>query len=192
MLRDERAVRLGAVANRLRRHAHHGRRLARGRSEDPQLGNHLALLVMLDQSYLVDVGFGSVLTKPLPLAARTHNCTPYEVSLAVAGAGYWRYSERAYAEPFTFDFKPEPADENLLADEMPLAGDPCEFELRAQYRRAAPAGRAGISRCGGRSSPRLVPQVSLAESYFHTKNGCKSCAPNSGWTSPESKCSGRR
>ena len=83
---------------------------------DPQLGNHLALLVKLDQPYLVDVGFGSVLTKPLPLAAHTHHCTPYEVALAVAGAGYWRYSEKAFSEPSTFDFKPEPADENLLAD----------------------------------------------------------------------------
>jgi N-hydroxyarylamine O-acetyltransferase len=39
----------------------------RVRAGDARLGNHLCLLVCLDQPYLVDVGFGGSLAEPLPL-----------------------------------------------------------------------------------------------------------------------------
>jgi N-hydroxyarylamine O-acetyltransferase len=83
---------------------------------DVHLGNHLALLVKLDRAYLVDVGFGSVLARPIPLAVEAHACVPYRVSLAEVGDRYWRYSERAFGEPFSFDFRAAPADEALLAE----------------------------------------------------------------------------
>ena len=44
---------------------------------DAQLGNHLCLLVRLDQPYLVDVGFGGSLAEPLALAASEREDRPY-------------------------------------------------------------------------------------------------------------------
>ena len=42
----------------------------RVRAGDAGLGNHLCLLVYLDERYLVDVGFGGSLAEPLPLKYR--------------------------------------------------------------------------------------------------------------------------
>ena len=81
------------------------------------MGNHLALLVRIDGSeWLADVGFGSSLAEPIPLAEARHAHTPFPVALARTPGGYWRYSEYAAAEPFCFDFRAEPADEALLAE----------------------------------------------------------------------------
>jgi len=82
---------------------------------DQQMGNHLCLLVHLEQDYLADVGFGSALEQPIPLQIREHDSLPYRVGLSDAGNDYWRYSERSFGEPFSFDFRTEPADEDLLA-----------------------------------------------------------------------------
>ncbi|MCB9960630.1 MAG: arylamine N-acetyltransferase [Hyphomonas sp.] len=86
----------------------------RERMGDQQMGNHLCLIATLDRPYLVDVGFGSALNRPLPLEAGEHDCAPFRVTLSDLGDGYWRYSEQAFAAPFTYDFRPEPADEALL------------------------------------------------------------------------------
>lgn len=82
---------------------------------DSALGNHLALIVTLDRPWLVDVGFGGTQAAPLPLIAGDHPHPPFIVSLART-EGYWRFSERVGAgEPFSFDFRADPADEALLA-----------------------------------------------------------------------------
>ena len=81
---------------------------------DQQLGNHLCLLVRLDRPYLVDVGFGSSLVEPLALEQGSREDWPYHVSLEEVGDGYWRFTEQEQAAPFSFDFKPVPADESLL------------------------------------------------------------------------------
>ena len=81
---------------------------------DEQSGTHLCLIVTLDRDYLVDVGFGGALVTPIPLQVGEHNRPPFKVALSDAGNGYWRYSERAEGEPFSFDFRAEPADEKLL------------------------------------------------------------------------------
>ena len=79
------------------------------------VGNHLTLIVNLDEPWLVDVGFGGTQAMPLPLAAGEHDHAPFTVSLAEAD-GYWRFSERFAAnDPFSFDFHAVPADEALLA-----------------------------------------------------------------------------
>lgn len=82
---------------------------------DAQLGNHLCLLVRLDQPYLVDVGFGGSLAEPLPLRASEREDSPYRVGLSEPGDSYWRFAEIAHGTPFSFDFVAAPADEALFA-----------------------------------------------------------------------------
>jgi N-hydroxyarylamine O-acetyltransferase len=87
----------------------------RERAGDAQMGNHLCLLVRIDQPYLVDVGFGGSLSQPLPLSAAEHRQSPYHLSLADLGNGYWRFAERAHDKPFSFDFRLAAADETRFA-----------------------------------------------------------------------------
>ena len=84
---------------------------------DAQLGNHLCLLVGLDQPYLVDVGFGGSLAEPLPLRASEREDRPYRLGLSEIGDSYWRYAEIAHGDgdAFSFDFRAAPGDEALLA-----------------------------------------------------------------------------
>ncbi len=84
---------------------------------DAQLGNHLCLLVRLDQPYLVDVGFGGSMAEPLPLRASEREDRPYRLELRELGGGYWRFAEIAHGDgdAFSFDFRVAPADEALLA-----------------------------------------------------------------------------
>lgn len=80
---------------------------------DARMGTHLALLVECDGPWLCDVGFGGSLLEPLPLAEVSREDIPYTVSLDLLDDGYWRFTERA-EKPFSYDFRPEPADEALL------------------------------------------------------------------------------
>jgi N-hydroxyarylamine O-acetyltransferase len=81
---------------------------------DEQLGGHLCLLVQLEQPWLVDVGFGGSLAQPLPLVRGNRLDTPYRIELSEIDSGYWRFTEQAHSEPFSFDFQAVPADERLL------------------------------------------------------------------------------
>ena len=91
----------------------------RASAGDAQLGNHLCLLVSLDQPYLVDVGFGGSMAEPLPLRTTQRDDAPYRLALDQVDDGYWRFGEEAMSdlqrEPFTFDFRAAPADEALFA-----------------------------------------------------------------------------
>jgi N-hydroxyarylamine O-acetyltransferase len=89
----------------------------RARAGDRQLGNHLCLLVRLDQPYLVDVGFGGSLIEPLRLEASKRDDHPYRLELSELENGYWRFAERAHGDDdaFSFDFRTAPADEALFA-----------------------------------------------------------------------------
>jgi N-hydroxyarylamine O-acetyltransferase len=66
--------------------------------------------------WLADVGFGSSLAEPIPLATEEHAHRPFTVGLAETGDGHWRFSEYSGGDPFSFDFRAEPADEALLAE----------------------------------------------------------------------------
>ena len=80
-------------------------------------GTHLALLVRLDgEDWLADVGFGSSLIEPIPLAEARHDHRPFAVGLSRAEDGHWRFSEHSSGDAFSFDFRAEPADEALLAE----------------------------------------------------------------------------
>ena len=89
----------------------------RVRVGDAQLGNHLCLLVGLDQRYLVDVGFGGGLVEPLPLKTSEREDRPYRLGLTELDDGYWRFAEIAHGagDASSFDFRVAPADEALLA-----------------------------------------------------------------------------
>ena len=89
----------------------------RAQAGDTQLGNHLCLLVRLDQPYLVDVGFGGSLIEPLPLSVAEREDRPYRLGLSELDDRYWRFTEIAHGDgdPFSFDFRTAPADEALLA-----------------------------------------------------------------------------
>ena len=88
----------------------------RERFGDVQMGNHLCLLVRIERPYLVDVGFGGSLSQPLPLEVSGHDHSPYHITLNDMGDGYWRFSERAHGEPFSFDFCVTAADETRFAE----------------------------------------------------------------------------
>jgi N-hydroxyarylamine O-acetyltransferase len=89
----------------------------RAQAGDAQLGNHLCLLVRLDQPYLVDVGFGGSLIEPLVLKASKREDPPYRVELSQLDHSYWRFAETAHGDDgaFSFDFRAAPADETLFA-----------------------------------------------------------------------------
>ncbi len=89
----------------------------RVRAGGAQLGNHLCLLVCLDQRYLVDVGFGGSLVEPLPLRVSEREDRPYRLRLSELDDGHWRFAEVAHGDgdAFSFDFRVAPADEALLA-----------------------------------------------------------------------------
>ena len=81
------------------------------------MGNHLALVVTLeDRPWLVDVGFGGILTGPLPIVAgEEQSHPPYRVVLREVD-GYWRFEERyGEGDPFSYDFTTAPADEARFA-----------------------------------------------------------------------------
>jgi N-hydroxyarylamine O-acetyltransferase len=82
---------------------------------DAQLGNHLCVLVRLDQPYLVDVGFGGSLAEPLPIRTGARDERPYRITLSETGDGYWRFCEVAHSDPFSFDFHLGEPDEVLFS-----------------------------------------------------------------------------
>jgi N-hydroxyarylamine O-acetyltransferase len=72
----------------------------RAQAGDTQLGNHLCLLVRLDQPYLVDVGFGGSLIEPLPLSVAEREDRPYRLGLSELDDRYWRFTEIAHGVAF--------------------------------------------------------------------------------------------
>ena len=92
-----------------------GAGVMRVQAGDAQLGNHLCLLVDLDQPYLVDVGFGGSLAEPLALRASEREDSPYHLGLSELADSYWRFAEIAHGSSFSFDFRVAPADEALFA-----------------------------------------------------------------------------
>ena len=83
---------------------------------DGFIGSHLCLKVSLDQDYLVDVGFSGSLAEPMLHAEATVQHDPFDCSLSRTSDGYWRFTEPgAGLDPFHYDFRDEPADEDELA-----------------------------------------------------------------------------
>ena len=83
---------------------------------DGALGNHLCLVVRLDeQDYLVDVGFGGSQTAAMVIAEGSEAQVPFDLKLLPLEDGYWRMVQYTLGKPFSFDFHPGRCDEALLA-----------------------------------------------------------------------------
>jgi N-hydroxyarylamine O-acetyltransferase len=82
---------------------------------DTTLGNHVVLLVKLDQIYLADLGLGDALREPLALREGEHTQGGLTFRLEKLPDGYWRFHNHALGSPTSFDFRDFPADEELLA-----------------------------------------------------------------------------
>lgn len=146
---------------------------------DDVLGNHLTLIVKLDDPWLVDVGFGGTQAMPIPLAAGEHVHPPFTVSLAEAD-GYWRFTERFGAnDPFSFDFHAGQADEALLARQcLRLQTDPeSQFiqnlivQLRTGERHATLRGRMLIERDAAGETRHLVESAAEFVALLHDRFG---------------------
>lgn len=86
---------------------------------DASMANHLCLLVNVPGStarFLVDVGFGGSMIKPLPLAESEHSQPPFHLGLEKVADGYWRFWEDLGDGKFSFDFVAETADETALQE----------------------------------------------------------------------------
>lgn len=80
---------------------------------DDTMGSHLALKVRIDGAdWLADVGFGSAMLQPLPLADGRDDAGPIAISLARTPDGYWRLTTETRSSPMSFDFHDRPAEES--------------------------------------------------------------------------------
>lgn len=80
--------------------------------------SHLCLLVKPAESnvkYLVDVGFGGSMIKPIALEEAQYDQPPFKLGLEKLDDHYWRFWENLGAGKFSFDFTEDPACESLLA-----------------------------------------------------------------------------
>lgn len=85
---------------------------------DFALGNHLGLIVHMEEDWLVDAGFGGSLSSPVKLEEGEHRQAPYMISLKKIEDDYWRFEEDSGGAPFSFDFKAHPADQALLDSKL--------------------------------------------------------------------------
>jgi len=148
---------------------------------DAALANHLCLLVSTPEApgkYLVDVGFGGSMNKPIVLAELQHGQPPFRLGLKKLDDGYWRFWEDLGDGKFSFDFVEEAADETMLdAKSVSLQSDPSSSsvlnlvaQLRSQERHIVLRGRVlrtastkGISKRTLESADELV--VTLASQF---------------------------
>ena len=95
---------------------------------DASLANHLCLLVRTPGStaqYLVDVGFGGSMIKPIELVEAEHKQVPFHLGLEKLTDGYWRFWEDVGDGKFSFDFAVKVADESALQDKsLSLQSEP--------------------------------------------------------------------
>jgi N-hydroxyarylamine O-acetyltransferase len=82
---------------------------------DTELGNHTAVLIDLDRTYLADLGLGDGLRDPIPLEEGEFNQGRLSFSLERRPDGYWRFLNHSFAYPTNFDFRDDlPLDEALI------------------------------------------------------------------------------
>ena len=80
--------------------------------------NHLCLLVNCPdspQTWLVDVGFGGGMIKPIELSEGEHEQAPFRLGLRRTEDNSWRFWENLGDGEFSYDFVAEPGDENALS-----------------------------------------------------------------------------
>lgn len=91
--------------------------VARSIRGDAAMGNHLVLLVKLDQTYVADVGFGDGVIDPVPLTEGAIRQRGFDFNLEYQADGFWRFHNHENGGAPSFDFREDPADEQLFADQ---------------------------------------------------------------------------
>ena len=124
---------------------------------DAQLGNHLVLEVMLDETpYLVDVGLGDGLRYPIPIEPGVHEQGGLEYRLEPLADGYWRFHNHRFSNVASFDFTHATADEDKLAAKCAwLQSDPASPFLQVLI--AQRFADDGINMLLGRVYSRITP-----------------------------------
>lgn len=85
-------------------------------SEVPPIGSHLTLKVVLEGApWLVDVGFGSWVGAPIPLARGQWPLTPWPLALT-QDEQYWWLTADLSSFSMTYAFADAPGDEALMAE----------------------------------------------------------------------------
>jgi N-hydroxyarylamine O-acetyltransferase len=100
--------------------------VARDERGDEAIANHLCLVVRCPdapENWLVDVGFGGSMIRPIELAEGDHEQAPFRLGLRRIKGNRWRFWEYLDDGEFSFDFAAERADEAAL-------GNRCEFLQR--------------------------------------------------------------
>ena len=144
--------------------------------------SHLCLLVNSPEStvrYLVDVGFGGSMIKPIELKEAEYDQPPFKLGLERLDDHYWRFWENLGDGRFSFDFAEDPANESLLAKKnTSLQSDPASnfvLNLVAQLRshdqhrtlrgRVFSVAKAGVTESEIVGSPKAL--VSILANEFH-------------------------
>ncbi len=83
---------------------------------DAQIGNHLVLIVDLDQPWVADVGFGDGLLDPVPLVAGPIRQGAFDFRLDDLGDGWWRFRNHPEGGARSFDFNRAVTDEAARAE----------------------------------------------------------------------------
>lgn len=81
--------------------------------------NHLCLLVQPPGSgtqYLVDVGFGGSMLRPIEFKNASEHQVPFHIGLRKVADAWWRFWETTGEDEFTYDFLPAPASEQALSE----------------------------------------------------------------------------
>ncbi len=81
---------------------------------DQAVGNHLVLLVDLEETWLADAGFGNGLIEPMRLREGPFRVGPLNCRLERIDGGWYRYLDDAITGGPSFDFHEEVSDEALL------------------------------------------------------------------------------
>ena len=69
-------------------------------------GDHMLLLVQLDQPYLADAGFGNGILDPLPLAEGTYQQGSFQFGLSQQDGRWWFQNQEHGGPGFDFDLTP--------------------------------------------------------------------------------------
>ncbi|NOX70730.1 MAG: arylamine N-acetyltransferase [Gammaproteobacteria bacterium] len=100
----------------------------REKNGEAAAASHLCLLVTwpdTESRYLVDVGFGGSMIKPIELREAQHHQPPFQFGLDRLDDAYWRFWEDPGDGKFSFDFMDDPACETSLAQQSErLQNDP--------------------------------------------------------------------
>lgn len=102
---------LEEIGFKVRRLAGAVHREARG---DEVIGNHLVLLVDLDETWIADAGFGDGLIEPVELKAGPFTNGPFHCKLENLDDGWWRYINDERGGAPSFDFNETVDDEAVL------------------------------------------------------------------------------